>query len=150
MLCTHDLFRHDDEGFLYFVGRSDDIIKSRGEKVSPREVENVLYEMPEIVEAAVIGVPDAILGQAIKALVVTQHGDVTEKDVLRHCRAKLEDYMVPKFVEFVDQLPKSANGKIQKPAVEREGVGAGTGDRNLFPSLSFESSCVPVNNVCAK
>jgi acyl-coenzyme A synthetase/AMP-(fatty) acid ligase len=125
----------DEDGYFYFVGRKDDIIKSRGEKVAPKEIENVLYEMPEIVEAAVIGVPDAILGQAIKALVVTRHGELTDKDVLRHCRSLLEDYMLPKYVEFVDELPKSANGKIQRPAVEERGV------RGLFPSLSCESPC---------
>jgi amino acid adenylation domain-containing protein len=116
-----DLFRMDGDGYFYFVGRKDDIIKSRGEKVSPKEVEDVLYEMPAIAEAAVIGVPDAILGHAIKALVVTRHGELNKKDVLRHCRAHLEDYMLPKYVEFVDELPKSANGKIQKPAVEGKG-----------------------------
>jgi len=130
-----DMFRTDDDGYFYFVGRKDDIIKSRGEKVAPKEVENVLYELPEIVEAAVMGVPDAILGQAIKALVVTRDGELTEKEVLRHCRKYLEDYMLPKYVEFVDELPKSANGKIQKPAVEEQGV------RNLFPSLPFDSPC---------
>ena len=65
-LCyTGDLFRMDEEGYFYFVGRKDDIIKSRGEKVAPREIENVLYMLPDIREAAVIGVPDKILGEAL-------------------------------------------------------------------------------------
>ena len=70
VLYSGDLFRTDDDGYLYFVGRKDDIIKSRGEKVSPREVENALYGLPGVVEAAVVGVPDAVLGQAVVAYVV--------------------------------------------------------------------------------
>src|SRR6185436_7650621 len=73
-LHTGDIFRTDSEGYLYFVGRRDDIIKSRGEKVSPREVENVLYGLEGVLEAAVIGVPDEVLGQAIKAFVVLKSG----------------------------------------------------------------------------
>ena len=113
MLYTGDLFRTDEEGFLYFVGRKDDIIKTRGEKVSPKEVENVLYEIAGIREACVIGVPDAILGQALKAIVAADEG-VTEADIIRHCRSRLEDFMVPATVEFRGQLPKSENGKIAR------------------------------------
>jgi acyl-CoA synthetase (AMP-forming)/AMP-acid ligase II len=109
-----DLFRMDEEGFLYFVGRQDDIIKSRGEKVAPKEVENALYSLPGVVEAAVIGVPDPLLGEAIKAFVVSQDPGLGEKGVLRHCRAHLEDFMVPQIIEFVDALPKTESGKIKK------------------------------------
>lgn len=115
VLYTGDLFRADDEGFLYFVGRTDDIIKSRGEKVSPKEIENVLYSHPDIAEAAVLGVPHEVLGQAIRAIVALKPGrQLAEQDVLRHCAAHLEDFMVPQFVEFRDELPKSGNGKIDK------------------------------------
>ena len=114
ILYSGDLFKMDEDGYLYFVARKDDIIKSRGEKVSPKEVENVLYGIAGVVEAAVIGVPDPILGQAIKAFVVTDEVELTEKDVLRHCRAHLEDFMVPKHVEFCAELPKTASGKIRK------------------------------------
>ena len=80
VLHTGDLFRTDEEGFLYFVGRKDDIIKSRGEKVAPKEVENVIYALPGVAEAAVIGVPDPILGQAIKAFVAPEPGiDLDER-----------------------------------------------------------------------
>jgi amino acid adenylation domain-containing protein len=113
VLYTGDLFRADEDGYLYFVGRKDDIIKTRGEKVSPREVENVLYELAAVREAAVIGVPDPLLGTAIKAIVVAEPG-LTERDVLRHCVARLEDFMVPSMVEFRGQLPKSENGKIAR------------------------------------
>jgi long-chain acyl-CoA synthetase len=113
-----DLFRRDEEGYYYFVGRKDDIIKSRGEKVAPREVENVLHAFSGVVEAAVVGVPDPVLGQAIKALVVAEDATLTEKDVLRHCRAHPEDFMVPQSVEFRDSLPRSANGKVRKAALD--------------------------------
>jgi len=114
-LHTGDLFRADEEGYLYFVGRKDDIIKSRGEKVSPREIENVLYSHPDIAEAAVLGVPDVILGEAIKAIVSLKDGvQLSERDVLRFCAGRLEDFMVPQYVEFRDVLPKSNNGKINK------------------------------------
>jgi amino acid adenylation domain-containing protein len=112
VLHTGDLFRTDEEGFLYFVGRKDDIIKTRGEKVSPKEVENVIYEIAGVREVCVIGVPDAILGQALKAIVAAD--GVTEADIIRHCRARLEDFMVPAMVEFRGQLPKSENGKIAR------------------------------------
>ena len=115
VLYTGDYCRLDDEGYLYFVGRMDDIIKSRGEKVAPKEVENVLYNIPGVREAAVIGVPDDILGQAVKAFVVLEHGvALTTKDIQRECQAKLENFMVPKYVEIVADLPKTTTGKIKK------------------------------------
>jgi amino acid adenylation domain-containing protein len=114
MLRSGDLFKADEEGYLYFVARQDDIIKSRGEKVSPKEVENVLYDIDGVIEAAVIGVPDAILGEAIKAFVVSEDGTLTEKDIMGHCRASLEDFMVPKHIEFRDSLPKTSSGKIKR------------------------------------
>ena len=114
-LCySGDLFRIDSEGFLYFVGRKDDIIKSRGEKVAPKEIENVLFSLEGVVETAVIGVPDPVLGEAIKAFVVQKGDSLSEKDVLRYCRQHLEDFMVPQHIEFRDELPKSSNGKIAK------------------------------------
>jgi acyl-CoA synthetase (AMP-forming)/AMP-acid ligase II len=120
VLHTGDLFKADAEGFLYFVGRKDDIIKSRGEKVSPKEVETVLYELPGVREAAVIGVPDPVLGLAVKAVLAVEPGvALTEREVIRHCAKRLEDFMVPKMVEFRDALPKSPNGKISRSQVAR-------------------------------
>ncbi len=114
-LHTGDLFRTDSEGYLYFVGRKDDIIKCRGEKVSPREIENVLSAIPELVEAAVIGVPDALLGEAIIAFVVPrENSKIVARDVLRHCAAHMEEFLVPQRVEVVASLPKSTNGKVDK------------------------------------
>lgn len=113
VLYTGDLFKMDEEGFLYFVARGDDIIKSRGEKVSPKEVENALYSIEGIIEAVVMGVPDEVLGEAIKAYVVLKKGvTLTEKNILARCAASLEDFMVPKYVEFRDELPKTSTGKI--------------------------------------
>ena len=125
VLHTGDLFRTDAEGFLYFVGRKDDIIKSRGEKVAPKEVENVIYALPGVAEVAVIGVPDPILGSAIKAVVAREPGaDVGEVDIVRHCARFLEDYMVPKFVEFRPSLPKTESGKISRRLVAESQVEA--------------------------
>lgn len=115
VLHTGDLFKTDEEGYLYFVGRKDDIIKTRGEKVSPREVEDVLYALPGVAQAAVIGVPDQILGSAVKAVIVPRAGArLTEREVLRHCAAHLDDYMVPKLVEFRDEMPTTSSGKVSK------------------------------------
>jgi len=121
LLYTGDLFRMDEDGFFYFVSRKDDIIKSRGEKVAPKEVEGVLYQLPEIVEAAVIGVPDEILGQAIKAFVVcSDDHSLTERDVLRHCTQHLENFMTPKHIVFRDVLPKTSSGKIRLSSLRTE------------------------------
>ncbi|MEW5901968.1 MAG: AMP-dependent synthetase, partial [Acidobacteriota bacterium] len=88
-------------------------------RVSPREIENVLYEMPEVEETAVIGVDHEILGQAVKAFVVVKMGSILTKDaVLKHCAEQLENYMVPKFVEFRESLPKSSHGKIDKKELQ--------------------------------
>jgi amino acid adenylation domain-containing protein len=110
---TGDLFRTDADGCFYFVSRKDDIIKTRGEKVAPKEVENVLCRLKGIVAAAVVGVPDPILGQAIKAVVLTD-GPLTAEQVLAHCQAHLEEFMVPRQVEFRDSLPVTETGKIKK------------------------------------
>jgi amino acid adenylation domain-containing protein len=112
---TGDLFYADEDGDLYFVGRKDDIIKSRGEKVSPKEVENALYALPGIQDAAVVGIPDPVLGHAIKAYVVTGPGaSLNTRDIKAHCLKHLEDYMVPQIVEFVAEIPKTESGKIKR------------------------------------
>ena len=118
VLYTGDLFRTDEEGYLYFLGRKDDIIKTRGEKVSPREVENVLHQIEGVAEAAVVGVPDELLGSAIKAVIRLKDGvQCTEQDILHYCTDHLENFMVPKFVEFRSELPKTGTGKLNKRAL---------------------------------
>jgi len=136
VLHTGDLFNTDDDGYLYFVGRKDDIIKTRGEKVSPKEVENVLYALPGVREAAVVGVPDPILGSAIKAVIVpAQHGCLTEREVLLHCALHLEDLMVPKTVEFRPELPKTDSGKISRRQVQAQELQRS----HPSPASAFES-----------
>ncbi|HEV7760604.1 MAG TPA: AMP-binding protein [Acidimicrobiales bacterium] len=121
VLHTGDRFWVDDEGFLYFVGRRDDVFKCKGEKISPKEIEHVLYELEDVGEAAVIGVPDEIDGTAIKVVVAPRPGaDLTEDHIRRHCRARLENYMVPRHVEVRDALPKTDSGKIRKAALVLE------------------------------
>lgn len=118
VLYTGDLCRVDEAGFLYFIGRKDDIIKTRGEKVSPKEVENVLYLIEDVAQAAVLGVPDPVLGQAIKAVIVPRNGTpLTPRELIAHCARHLEDFMVPKIVEFRADLPKNGNGKIDRKEV---------------------------------
>jgi acyl-CoA synthetase (AMP-forming)/AMP-acid ligase II len=115
VLRTGDWFHMDEEGFLYFEGRSDDIIKTRGEKVSPVEVENALHSISGVEEAAVVGVKDEMLGQAIRAYVVVAAGSgLDERRIRRELTNCLENFMVPRDIVFLDSLPKSHNGKIDK------------------------------------
>jgi acyl-CoA synthetase (AMP-forming)/AMP-acid ligase II len=115
ILHTNDWFTMDDEGFLYFQGRNDDIIKTRGEKVSPVEVENVIYNLQGIREVAVLGIPDPIISQSIVAF-ITKHesSELTEKEIFKECTTHLESFMVPQKVIFLDEMPKNLNGKIDK------------------------------------
>lgn len=115
ILCTNDWFKMDEDGDLYFQGRSDDIIKTRGEKVSPIEVENAIYGIEGVLEVAVIGVSDEIFGEAIKCFVVIDNdSDLTLRKIKKACVEKLENFMVPKYFELVDDLPKTNTGKISK------------------------------------
>jgi len=126
VLCTHDLFRMDQEGYLYFVGRTDDIIKTRGEKVSPVEVENALHRIPGVREAAVVGVPDPLLGEAVRAYVVADSG-LTAHSIRATSAKFLESYMVPTQVILCESLPRSANGKVNKRMLTDE-----PGSEHLF------------------
>ncbi len=114
VLHTGDLFRTDDEGYLYFLARLDDIIKTRGEKVAPREVEEAIQTLQGVMACAVVGVPDSLLGLAVKAFVTLAPGtNLAARDIVRHCQARLESHMVPKHVDFVDQLPTTESGKVR-------------------------------------
>jgi amino acid adenylation domain-containing protein len=118
VLYTGDLCRLDADGYLYFVSRMDDVIKSRGEKVAPAEVEAVLRSAPGVLEAAVVGRPDEVLGQAIHAFVVVDDRSQVTPAVLRAaCCERLEPFMVPQAIEIVDTMPRTANGKIEKAAL---------------------------------
>lgn len=118
VLCTYDHFRTDDEGFLYFVGRSDDIIKTGGEKVSPVEIEHVLHGIPGVREAAVVGLPDAVLGQTICAYIVLEPDTkLSEREIRQFCLAHLEALMTPKRIFFLYELPKTMSGKVRKKSL---------------------------------
>jgi long-chain acyl-CoA synthetase len=119
VLRTGDWFRMDADGYLYFLGRSDDIIKTRGEKVSPAEVEEALYAIPGVQEAAVRGVADPVLGEAIRAyVVVSPESGLDERALRRGLSGRLESFMVPRELVFRDSLPKSPNGKILRRGLE--------------------------------
>jgi acyl-CoA synthetase (AMP-forming)/AMP-acid ligase II len=123
VLYTGDLFRQDEDGYLYFVARKDDLIKCRGERIAPKEIEEVLLRLAGVAQAAVIGVPDPVLGNALHAhLELNVGAKLTPQDVLTHCRKHLEDFRVPQVVEFVSALPRSANGKIDRKALMAEQV----------------------------
>ena len=129
VLCTHDLFRIDEEGFLYFVGRTDDIIKTRGEKVSPVEVENALHRIPGVREAAVVGVPDPHLGEAVRAYVVVDPSNHLTVHSIRAGSAKfLESYMVPTEVILCESLPRSPNGKVNRRDLLEQSHGTSAAD----------------------
>jgi acyl-CoA ligase (AMP-forming) (exosortase A-associated) len=119
-----DLMWMDEEGFLYFVGRRDNMIKSSGFRISPTEVEEALFQSGRVREVAVIGIPDDMLGQSIKAFVVPAEGVALDvESLLAFCSEKLPRYMVPKVVEVLDVLPKTSSGKVDYPALrDREGV----------------------------
>lgn len=124
-LCrTGDLFRRDRDGCHWFVSRRDELLKCRGRKVAPIEVEHVLREMAEVIDAAVVGVEDPTLGTAIVAHVVPRDAGLDGRAVLRHCRARLEDFLVPRRVVLHRALPRTGNGKVDRAALVRES-GAG-------------------------
>lgn len=115
-----DMVKMDEDGFLYFVGRRDTMIKSSGFRISPTEVEEALFSYGRLRGVAVIGIPDEILGQAVKAFVVPKDGDSVEPmDLLDHCSQKIPRYMVPKLVEVLEDLPKTSSGKVDYPALRR-------------------------------
>ena len=110
-----DLVRVDEEGFIYVVDRKKDMIISGGENIYPAEVEEVLYSHSDILETAVIGVPDQVWGERVKAFVVVKPGkSLSENDVISYCAGKLASYKKPKEVAFIDALPRNAAGKVLK------------------------------------
>ncbi len=117
-LYTGDMARVDGDGFLFLVERGRDFIKAMGNRVSPKEVEEVLAGLPQVVESAVIGVADELWGEAVKAfLVTTRPGCLTADEVRSHCLARLPNYKVPQYVEFLPRLPKTSHGKVDKRAL---------------------------------
>lgn len=120
-LRTGDLAYADEYGYLYFVDRLKDVIKRAGENISASEVEAVLLMHPAVAEAAVIGVPDPIRDEAVKAIVVLNEGQiVTAEELIVHCQRNLAAFKVPSFVEFREHLPKTSIGKIEKKLLREE------------------------------
>lgn len=120
-LYSGDLGRFDEDGLLYLVGRKKDMLIRGGENVYPVEVEEVLYEMPEILEAAVIGIPHEVYGEVPKAYIVLKEGrNLSEEAVLAYCAKKLAKYKWPAEVQFLDALPRNASGKVMKHVLRKQ------------------------------
>jgi acyl-CoA synthetase (AMP-forming)/AMP-acid ligase II len=125
-LHTGDLGVFDDDGFLFVVGRKKEMIKSGGENIFPIEVEQVLLRHPAIAEAAVVGVPDPNWGESVLAVVVPRPGaDLAEADVVEHVRGHLAGFKKPRYVWFVDALPRTAaTRQVQKTVLREQFVSA--------------------------
>lgn len=119
-LYTGDLARMDDEGYFYIVDRKKDMIIVGGYNVYPREVEEVFYAHPQVVEAAVIGLPDPDFGEAVHAYVVVKDPSVTEETLMAYCKEHLAKYRVPKEIEIIDELPKNTTGKILRRSLKEQ------------------------------
>jgi acetyl-CoA synthetase len=117
-ICTGDLARRDEDGYFWFEGRSDDIIKSSGYRIGPFEIESAVLEHGAAAEAAVVGVPDAMKGQMVKAFVVTRPGiDPSRQladEIMEFVAVRCGRYQSPREIEFVSSLPKTHSGKIQR------------------------------------
>jgi acyl-coenzyme A synthetase/AMP-(fatty) acid ligase len=114
---TGDLVRADEDGYLYFEGRSDDLILSSGYRIGPFEVESALVAHPAVAEAAAVAAPDAERGAVVRAIVVLREGEPSDElisELQEHCKRTTAPYKFPRIVEFTDELPKTASGKIKR------------------------------------
>jgi len=117
-LYTGDMGKFDEDGYVYIVDRKDDMIISGGKNIYPRELEEVLYQHPSVLEATVIGVPDDYWGEAVKAIIVlNKDAVISEEEIISFCAERMASYKKPKTVEFWQELPKSPQGKILKRAI---------------------------------
>jgi acetyl-CoA synthetase len=127
-----DLAKRDADGYFWFVGRADDVIKSSGHLVGPFEVESALMEHPSVAEAGVIGIPDPVAGQIIKAFVALNPGyDESEqlrKEILAHARKRLGPAVAPREIDFRASLPKTRSGKIMRRLLKARELGLPEGD----------------------
>ena len=114
-LYTGDIGRVDEDGYLFLSGRKKETIIVKGQNIYPSDIEDVLYTHPKVAEAAVVGIPDELRGEVVRAVISLKEGEVTtEEEIRRFCRKHMADYKVPKQVIFIDSLPKTATGKIRK------------------------------------
>jgi acetyl-CoA synthetase len=122
---TGDVASRDEDGYYWFVGRADDVIKSSGYRIGPFEVESALMTHPAVVECAITGVPDEIRGQVVKATIVLSkeykghEGDALVKEIQNHVKRTTAPYKYPRIVEFVDELPKTISGKIRRVEIRQ-------------------------------
>ena len=120
-LYTGDLATVDEDGYFYIVDRKKDMIVSGGENIYPREIEEVLFRHPAIADVAVVGIPDSIWGESVKAFVVTKAGEtVTEKEVIDFCKKHLASYKKPKQIAFISTIPRNPSGKVLKRILKSE------------------------------
>ena len=131
-----DAAYHDEDGYFWFIGRVDDVIMTAGERVGPFEVESSLVECPEVIEAGVIGKPDAVRGEIIKAFVVVKPG-VTADDALKdklqqHVKKHLAGHAYPREIAFIDKLPKTRSGKIMRRVLKAQELGLPVGDTSTL------------------
>ena len=135
---TGDLARRDADGYYWFVGRADDVIKSAGHLIGPFEVESVLMAHPAVAEAAVIGKPDPVVGESVKAFVVLNPGqradDALRMALLAHARTRLGAAVAPKEIAFVEQLPHTRSGKIMRRLLKARELGLAEGDTSTLES----------------
>ena len=121
--CTGDQGRMDEDGYLWYQGRSDDVIKSAGYRIGPAEIESCLVKHPAVANAAVIGKPDATRGQIIKAFIVLQAGQAASQalidEIQAHVRGRLAPYEYPREIEFIDELPMTTTGKVQRKELRK-------------------------------
>ncbi len=118
-LHTGDLVTRDAEGFLYFLGRTDDMFISGGENIFPAEVEEIIYKYPKVADVAVIGVPDEVWGQVPKAIIVPKEGTtITQDEIIAHVKQHLASFKKPRIIEFVDDLPKLGTGKLARKQIK--------------------------------
>lgn len=118
---TGDLGKMDNEGFFYVLGRSKDMIKVGGERVSAKEIEEAILELKQVHEVAVIGVDDPLLGEAINAFITVSDGQTLQKEtIIKHCQKILPNYKIPKSITFVENLPKNKSGKILKTKLKEQ------------------------------
>jgi acetyl-CoA synthetase len=129
---TGDLARIDDDGYFWFVGRADDVIKSAGHLIGPFEVESVLMEHPAVAEAGVIGRPDPLVGEVVKAFVALKPDytpdETLRRDLLAHARKRLGATVAPKEIAFQQDLPKTRSGKIVRRLLKARELGLPEGD----------------------
>ncbi|MHB8918394.1 MAG: AMP-binding enzyme, partial [Desulfocucumaceae bacterium] len=116
---TGDLGKYDEDGYFYIVDRKKDMIICGGYNVYPREVEEVIYQHPKVMEAAVMGIKDTVRGEVPKAFIRLKDGEeMTDQELIDFCKQKMASYKVPRNIEFLPELPKSPTGKILKRFLE--------------------------------